>query len=64
MKKIQDLGKKLSKDDQKVIIGGIGEGGGCLPPLASCGLGTTPCCPGYICSGFEFNDEVCQVFNP
>jgi len=64
MKKFENLGKKLSKEEQKNIMGGTGDGGGCLPPLAHCDLGLTPCCPGYICSRANWNDDVCFPYNP
>ncbi|HNU13157.1 MAG TPA: hypothetical protein PKI55_01785 [Chitinophagaceae bacterium] len=64
MKNIENLGKKLDKKEQGKILGGTGDGGGCLPPLAHCEFGLTPCCPGYVCSNYQFNDTVCQIINP
>ena len=57
MKKFQSLGKSLTKDEQKKIIGGdeavdpIDDGGGaCRKSGETCST-NKPCCSGLTCSG-------------
>lgn len=49
MKKFENLGRMLSKAEQKKIMGGLevpGGGGGCCAHSSSCGSGEVWCC-GY-----------------
>jgi hypothetical protein len=58
MKNFENLGKKLSKDEQKNILGG----GSFIPcsnqnePCGISGGGMAYCCPGLVCIG-----DVCSL---
>ncbi len=48
MKKFENLGKKLSKEEQKKIKGGDADEPGCGKYYASCS-NDKPCCPAFAC---------------
>jgi hypothetical protein len=48
MKKFENLGKKLSKEEQKKITGGVGDSSGCKASGELCSQ-LSPCCLPLFC---------------
>lgn len=55
MKKFENLGKKLSKKEQKKIKGGGGDNGGCPLFCETTGCGTTAC----VCHNAGTQNQYC-----
>lgn len=63
MKKIETLGKKLTKEQQKTIAGGFGDGGGsgCLSLGADCNDSVQCCSNNCAAAGGSSTGKVCKV---